>query len=98
MSHPVQEPSYFLEVLKLPADVKNAWLKITLKAIKNLINNQTFIMYDPYQVTPCMDVLKANIQYDGSLYKLKLKILSDNTFRIRKLLETPGIQHYQLGL
>ena len=35
-------------------------------------------MGDPekgYPVTPCMDVYKANIQYDGSLDKLKLIIV-----------------------
>ena len=49
-----------------------------MKDIKNLIKNQTFLI--EYQnkgepVTPCMDVYKANIQYDGSLEKLKLRIV-----------------------
>ena len=53
-------------------------MKATLKEIKNLINNQTFMIEDPKDgkpVTPCMDVYKAKIQSDGSLDKLKLSIL-----------------------
>ena len=52
----IPEPSNFAEITRLPADVKNAWLKETMKEIKNVINNQTFIMDDPYKgepVTPC---------------------------------------------
>ena len=49
-----------------------------MKEINNLINNQNFLI--EYQnegepVTPCMDVYKAKIQSDGSLDKLKLRIL-----------------------
>ena len=56
------EPRIFLEVTRLPAEVKKAGLKATLEEIKNLINNQTFIMEKPRKgdpVTPCMDVYKA---------------------------------------
>ena len=49
-----------------------------MKEIKNLINNQTFLI--EYQteggtVTPCMDVYKAKIKYYGSLDKLKFIIV-----------------------
>ena len=43
---------------------KEPWLKETLKKIKNLINNQTFLIEDQNEgepVTPCMDVYKAKI-------------------------------------
>ena len=53
-------------------------MKATLKQIKNLINNQTFLIEDTKDgepVTPCMDVFKTKIQSDGSLDKLKLRIL-----------------------
>ena len=53
-------------------------LKKTLKEINILINNQTFLVEDPEKgepVTPYMDVWKANVQFDGSLDKLKLRIL-----------------------
>ena len=46
--------------------------------MKNLINNQTFLIEDQKEdepVTPCMDVYKSKIQYDRSLDKLKLRIL-----------------------
>ena len=58
--------------------IKKPWLKATLKGIKSLINNQTFIVEYPEKdepMTPCMNVYKAKIQYDGSLDKLKLKIV-----------------------
>ena len=50
--------------------------KATLKEIKNFINNQTFMIEDPNHdepVTPCMDVCKAKIQYDGSVEKIEVK-------------------------
>ena len=52
--------------------------EINSKGDKNLINNQTLLIEDPKDgepVTPCMDVYKAKIQYDGSLDKLKLRIV-----------------------
>ena len=41
-------------------------------------NNQAFLLEDQNKgepVTPCMDVYKSNIQSDGSLDKLKLRIV-----------------------
>ena len=61
----IPEPRNFAEVKKLLDNIKKAWLKTTLKEIKNLINNQTFIIEDPekYETdTPCIDVYRANIQ------------------------------------
>ena len=78
MSHFIPEPMHFSEVTRLPVCVKKAWLITTLKDIKNLTNNQTFLIDYPekgYPVTSCMDVYKANIKYDGSIYKLKLIIV-----------------------
>ena len=63
---------------KLSENIRKPWLKATQKEIKNLINNQTFIIEDPKDgepVTPCMDVYKAKIQSDGSMDKLKLRIV-----------------------
>ena len=59
-------------------DIKKPWIKATLKEIENLINNHTFLVeypekYEP--MTPCMDVYKSKIQSDGSLDKLKLRIV-----------------------
>ena len=53
-------------------------MEATMKDIKNLIKNQTFIIEDPNKgepVTPCMDAYKASIQSYGSLDKLKLRIV-----------------------
>ena len=78
VSHLIPEPRNFSEATELSDNIKKPWLKATLKDIKNLINNQTFIIGDPEKyepVTPCMDVYKAKIQYDGSIEKLKLRIV-----------------------
>ena len=59
VSHFIPEPRNFEEVTKFSDQVKKPWLKATLKEVKHLINNKTFIVEDPqkYQpVTPCMDV------------------------------------------
>ena len=58
--------------------IKKHWLKETQKEIKNLINTQTFLVEEPEKggpVTTCMGVYKARIQSDGSLDKLKLRIV-----------------------
>ena len=78
VSHFIPEPINFAEVTKLSENIRKPWLKETLKEIKNLINNQTLLI--EYQnegepVTPCMDVYKSKIQSDGSLDKLKLRIV-----------------------
>ena len=57
MSHFIPEPSNFAETSRLPTQVKKAWLKVTLKDIKNQTKNQTFLMEDPRNgepVNPCM--------------------------------------------
>ena len=78
VSHFITEPRNFAEVKKLSENIRKPWLKATLKEIKNLIKNQTFLIEDQKEgepVTPCMDVYKAKIQCDGSLDKLKLIIV-----------------------
>ena len=78
VSHFIPEPRNFAEVTKLSENIRKPLLKATLKEIKNLINNQTFMiedLKDGEPVTPCMDVYKAKIQSDGSLNKIKLRIV-----------------------
>ena len=78
VSHFIPEPRNFSEVKKLSDETNKPWLKATQKQIKNLINNHIFLVEDSEKdepVTPCMDVYKAKIQSDGSLYKLKLIIV-----------------------
>ena len=63
---------------KLSENIRKPWFNATLKEIKNLINNQNFLIEYPKDgelVTPCMDVYKAKIQSDGSLDKLILRIV-----------------------
>ena len=44
--HFIPEPRNFSEVTKLAENIWKPWLKATLKEIKNLINNQTFLIED----------------------------------------------------
>ena len=74
----ITEPRKFAEVNRLSESIQKPWLKSTLKENNNLINNQNFLVQDPEKgepVTPCMNVYKAKIRSNGSLYKLKFKIV-----------------------
>ena len=46
VSHFIPEHRNFAEVKKLSENIRKPWLKATLKEIKNLINNQTFLIED----------------------------------------------------
>ena len=72
VSHFIPEPRNFAEVTKFSDNIKIPWLKATLKDIKNLIKNQTFLIKYPNKgepVTPCMDVYREKNQSNGSLDK-----------------------------
>ena len=78
MSYFIPWPRNFSEVTRFSGEKKKPWIKATLKEIKNLIGNQTFLVQDPEKgepMIPCMGVYKSNIQSDGSLYKPKLIIV-----------------------
>ena len=47
ISHFIPEPRIFAEVTKFSDGIKKPWLKSTQKEIKNLINNQTFLVEYP---------------------------------------------------
>ena len=46
VSHFIPEPRNFDEVTKFSENIRKPWLKVTLKEMKNLINNQTFLIED----------------------------------------------------
>ena len=78
VSYFIPEPRKFAEVTRLSYDIKKPTIKLTQKQIKNLFNNQTFLVQYPEKgepVTPCIDVYKAKINYDGSLDNLKLRVV-----------------------
>ena len=88
VSYFIPEPRNFTEVKKLSENIRNPWLKATLKEIKNLINNQTFLIEvknEGEPVTPCMDVYKAKIQSDGNLDKLKLRNVVRGDFHNKEM-------------
>ena len=77
-SHFIPEPRNFSEVKKMSDNINKTWLKATLKEINNLNNNQNFLIEDQNEgepVNPCMDVYQGGIQSDGSLDKLKFRIV-----------------------
>ena len=78
VSYFIPEYRNFAEVTKFSDDIKKPWIKATQTEIKNIIDNQTFIVQDTEKgepLTPYMDVYKAKIQSTGSLDKLKLRIV-----------------------
>ena len=78
VSHFILEPRNFAEVTEFSYDIKKTRIKATKKEIKNIIKDYTFLVDDTKKgepVTPYMHVYKAKIQYDGSLDKLKFRIV-----------------------
>ena len=78
VSNFIPEPGKCSEVIKFSYNIKKPWLKATQKGIKNIMNNQTFLVQDSEKgdpVTPCIDFENAKIQSDGSIDKLKLRIV-----------------------
>ena len=64
VSHFIPEPRNFAKVKKMSYNIKKPWLKSTLKEIKNLINNQKFLVETQNEgepATTCMDVYKAKL-------------------------------------
>ena len=75
-------------------NIKKPWLKATIKEIKDLINNQTFLIEDQNEgepVNPCMDVYKAKIQSGESLDKLKLRMLVRGDLQNKELVGDTGL-------
>ena len=78
VSYFITDTRNFSEVTRLSDKVNKPWLNANQKEIKNLINNQTFLVQDPEKgdpVTPCMDDYKSKIRSDWSLDNLKLRIV-----------------------
>ena len=91
----ITEPRNFAEVAKFSDDIKQPWLKATMKEIKNIINNNNFFIEDPEKyepVTPCMDVYKAKIKSDGNLDRPKLRFVVKGDMKKRNWLEILGYQ------
>ena len=76
VSYFITEPRNFAEAKKLSDNIKKPWLKANLKQIKNLINNQTFLVENSNKgdpVTSFMDVYKSNIQSNGTVDKINMR-------------------------
>ena len=63
-SHFIPEPRNVSEVTKLSYEMKKPMINAIQKEIKNIINNQNFLVQEPEKgetVNPCIDVYKAKI-------------------------------------
>ena len=69
------EPKGYKALMRLPDKIREDWLKAIRAEFSNLVNNQTFDLdTKPYQgeeIIPTMIILKAKMNSDGSLDKLK---------------------------
>ena len=77
VSYFIPEPRNFAEVTRLSDEIKKPWLKSTQNGIKNIINNQTFLVKNP-DGGGCDSMhgyYKDKIQSYGSIDKLKLGIV-----------------------
>jgi hypothetical protein len=72
-------PRTIRDILKMPeGEVRHEWLKSVKKELKALIDAKTFInntMKNGEKSTPVMEIFKVKIQSDGSLDKLKTRMV-----------------------
>jgi len=72
------EPKNLNEMLRLPADIREHWLKADRVELKNLIDNQTFYLASPRKgeiVYPTLSLYKVKLNSRGLLDKLKARIV-----------------------
>ncbi|MGH7974584.1 MAG: hypothetical protein ACREBR_03580 [bacterium] len=73
-------PSNMAAMLRLSDNAtQQAWIKASRKELRNfLVDNGTFVLEDPKmddKVTPCMDTYRAKLKSNGTLDKLKVRIV-----------------------
>jgi hypothetical protein len=72
------EPRNLSEMLKLPVDIRQYWLKADKAEIKNLVENNTFYLDYPREgerVYPTLSLYKVKLDSNGLLDKLKARIV-----------------------
>jgi hypothetical protein len=84
-------PKTLREILKMPiGPVKTAWLQSVRKEFKTLIDNITFVLDSPGKgetVTPIMETFRVKILSDGTLDKLKTRIVVRGDLQSKTLSE-----------
>jgi hypothetical protein len=72
-------PSTIRDIVKMPEGVvKQEWLKSVKKELKTLVNANTFqedTLHEGETSTPVMEIFKVKIKSDGSLDKLKTRLV-----------------------
>ena len=83
------EPQSFKAILKCDPDIKKAWLHSIFLEIKNLIDNNTFILdVKPNKgelITPVKLVNKAKQAASGELDKLKSRLVARGDYQKRRM-------------
>eukprot|EP00957_Ditylum_brightwellii_P185805 14146464-Ditylum_brightwellii.AAC.1 len=72
------EPKSFQAILKQPPEIRKLWLKAAESELDNLISNEHFKLEQPQlhdQVIPTMLVLKCRSKSDGTMEKLKARVV-----------------------
>jgi len=84
-------PKTIRDILKMPdGPVKTAWLQSVRKEFKTLIDNNTFVHDTPRPgeaITPIMETFRVKILSDGSLDKLKTRIVVRGDLQSKTLTE-----------
>jgi len=84
-------PKTLREILKMhDGPVKTAWLQSVCKELKTLIDNNTFVLDTPNKgesVTPIMETFHVKILSDGTLDKLKTRIVVRGDLQSKTLSE-----------
>jgi len=84
-------PKTLREILKMPdGPMKTAWLQSVRKDFETLIDNNTFVLDTPRKgesITPIMETFKVKILSDGSLDKLKTRIVVRGDLQSKTLSE-----------
>jgi hypothetical protein len=73
------EPNRIPQILKLPEDIREAWLKAFRKELRGLIvSNKCFKIEDPpptARIVPLMEIFKCKLDKFGKVDKLKCRIV-----------------------
>jgi uncharacterized protein (DUF2342 family) len=84
-------PKSILDITKLPEGlVRKEWLNSVKKEFKTLVDSGTFVfdeMKDGDTSTPTMEIFKVNMKSNGSLDKLKMRLVMHGDIQNGQLLE-----------
>jgi len=84
-------PSSIRDILKMPnGTVCQEWLKSVKKELKTLVDSKTFEadnLQDGETSTPVMEIFKVKFNGDGSLHKLKTRLVVRGDLQDKRIME-----------